>query len=163
MDATLDRTDYAILRLLQKNARISNKEIAAAVELAPSTCHERVKRLHESGVILGAHIEVDPAAVGVGLEALYMIELSKHERGTVDRFLEEVVGIPEVRNVFLVSGRYDLVVHVAVRDTRHLKDLALDNFTSRPSVTRIETSIIFEARVRHDLPLPFSDSDTEAR
>jgi len=151
-NATLDRTDFAILRLLQNDARRSNKEIAAAVGLAPSSCHERIKRLSESGVIRGAHAEVDPAALGVGLEALLMIELAKHQRGTVDRFMAEIVEVPEVRSAFLVSGRHDMVVHVAVRDTRHLKDLALDSFTNRPGVTRIETAIIFEARTRHDVP-----------
>lgn len=152
--ALLDRTDFEILRQLQNNARMSNKELAAAVDLAPSSCHERVRRLYQSGVIRGARIEIDPRAVGVGLEALYMLELSKHERGTVDRFLDLVVAIPEVRSAFLVTGRYDLVVHVAVRDTQHLKDLALDHFTSQVGVTRIETSIIFDARYGHGVPLP---------
>ena len=92
-------------------------------------------------------------AIRQPLEALFMIELSKHQRGTVDRFLDHVVKIPEVRFAFLVTGRHDLVVHVVVRDTRHLKDLALDHFTNRPGVTRIETSIIFEARHRHVLPV----------
>jgi DNA-binding Lrp family transcriptional regulator len=70
----------------------------------------------------------------------------------VDRFMTEVVNIPEVRSAFLVTGRWDFVVHVVARDMQHLKDLALDSFTNRPGVTRIETSIIFEARVRHELP-----------
>jgi DNA-binding Lrp family transcriptional regulator len=108
--------------------------------------------LWDTGVLRGAHAEVAPRALGVGLEALFMIELSKHERGTVDQFLDEILQVPEVRFAFLVTGRYDLVVHVVVRDTQHLKDLALDRFTSRPGVTRIETSIIFDARRRHDLP-----------
>lgn len=148
----LDRTDFEILRLLQNNARMANKELAAAVGLAPSTCHERVRRLWDEGVLKGAHVEVDPAALGVGLEALLMIELAKHERETVDSFMREVVTIPEVRAAFLITGRYDLVVHVVARDTVHLKNLALDHFTSRPGVTRIETSIIYESGRRHDLP-----------
>ena len=78
---------------------------------------------------------------------------SPHKRGTVDRFLDDVVKVSEVRFVFLVTGRYDLIVHVVVRDTHHLKDLALDQFTNRPGVIRIETSIIYEARHRHELPL----------
>ena len=61
--------------------------------------------------------------------------------------------MPEVRVAFLVTGRYDVVVHVVVRDTQHLKDLALDQFTSRPGVTRIETSIIYEACRRYQLPV----------
>ena len=151
--ATLDRTDVAILDLLQEDARCPVKEIAARVGLAPSSTHERIRRLREAGILRGTHGDVDPAALGVGLEALFMIELAKHERGTVDSFMADIVTVPEVRVAFLVTGRYDLVVHVVVRDTTHLKDLALDQFTNRPGVTRIETSIIFEARRRHVLPV----------
>jgi DNA-binding Lrp family transcriptional regulator len=149
---TLDRIDIGIIRLLQKNARLSNKQIAAEVGLAPSSVHERLKRLWDSGVFRGAHAVVDPKAMGIGLEALFMIELSKHERTTVDRIMDEMLDIPEVRSAYLITGRHDLVVHVAVRDTEHLKDLALDYFTNRPGVTRIETSIIYDARINHELP-----------
>lgn len=149
----LDRTDVAILRLLQKNARLSVKEIAAEVGLAPSSAHGRIRQLRESGALRGVHADVDPAALGIGLEALFMIGLAKHERGTVDRLLEEIVQVPEVRCAFLVTGRHDLVVHVVVRDTRHLKDLAFDQFTSRPAVTRIETSIVYDTRRRQELPV----------
>lgn len=109
--------------------------------------------MRDTGILRGTHVEVDPKALGIGLEALFMIELSKHERGTVDQFMDYVVGVPEVRSAFLVTGRYDLIVHVVVQDTRHLKDLALDQFTNRPGVTRIETSIIFDARRRYELPV----------
>ena len=149
----LDRTDFDILRLLQNNARLSNKELATAVRLAPSSCHERLKRLQASGVLRGAHAEIDLRALGLSLEALMFIELAKHERAVVDRFLNDTQSIPEVRRAFLVTGRYDLVVHVAVRDIDHLKNLAFDRFTNQPAVVRIETSIVFDSRVRYELPL----------
>lgn len=155
---TPDRIDAEILRLLQNDARLSNKQIAAAVGLAPSSVHDRLKRLWAEGVLTGLHAEVAPQAMGVGLEALLMIELAKHERATVDRFMDEIVEIPEVRSAHLITGRYDLVVHVVARDTRHLKDLALDRFTNRPGVTRIETSIIYETRTRHELPMLAADA-----
>jgi DNA-binding Lrp family transcriptional regulator len=148
----LDRTDFGILRLLQNDAGLSNKQIAAAVGLAPSSAHERIRRLRAEGVLRGSHAVVDPKAMGIGIEALFMIELAKHDRGAVDRFMAEIVEIPEVRSAFLITGRHDFVVHVVARDMRHLKDLALDSFTNRPGVTRIETSIVYEARTRHDLP-----------
>ena len=106
----------------------------------------------ESGMIAAA-VSVILHDGDEGLEALFMIELSKHQRGTVDQFMDDIAGVPEVRVAFLVTGRYDVVVHVVVRDTQHLKDLALDQFTSRPGVTRIETSIIYEARRRYQLPV----------
>jgi DNA-binding Lrp family transcriptional regulator len=152
-DSDFDRIDIGILRLLQNDARLSVKEIAAEVGLAASSTHERIQRLRDSGVIRGSHVDVNPKALGVGLEALFMIGLEKHKRGTVDKLMDDIVKVPEVRSAFLVTGRHDLVVHVVVRDTQHLKDLALDKFTNRPGVTRIETSIIFDARQRHELPV----------
>jgi DNA-binding Lrp family transcriptional regulator len=151
---SLDRTDFEIVRLLQKNARLSNKEVAAAVRLAPSTCHERIKNLQTSGVIRGAHADIDLRAVGLTLEALFFIELAKHVRAVVDRFMSETESIPEVRRAFLVSGHYDLVVQVAVKDIEHLRNLAFDRFISQPVVVKIETAIVFDSRVRNELPIP---------
>jgi len=158
----LDRTDFDILRLLQNNARLSNKELATAVRLAPSSCHERLKRLQAAGVLRGAHAEIDLRALGLSLEALMFIELAKHERAVVDRFLNDTQSIPEVRRAFLVTGRYDLVVHVAVRDIDHLKNLAFDRFTNQPAVVRIETSIVFDSRARYELPPPLTPSKSGA-
>jgi DNA-binding Lrp family transcriptional regulator len=151
--ADLDRTDFAILSLLQNDARLTNKEIAAAIDLAPSSTHERVKRLWDIGAIRGVHAEVNPRALGVGIEALFMIELSKHERAVVDTFMHDVGGIAEVRSAYLLSGHWDVIVHVVARDTSHLKDLALDKFTNRAGVTRIETAIVYDARRRHEVPM----------
>jgi DNA-binding Lrp family transcriptional regulator len=154
---TLDRIDFALIALLQNDVRTSNKDLAARVGLAPSSCHERIKRLWSEDVLTGAHAVVDPKHMGVGIEALLFIELAKHERATVDTFMADVVTIPEVRSAYLITGRHDLVVHVVARDMAHLKELALDNFTNRPSVTRIETSIIFERRSRSEVPLLLED------
>src|ERR1700743_836526 len=87
----LDRIDVGILRALQNDARLSVKELAAQIGLAASSTHERIQRLRESGVIRGSHVDVDPKALGVGLEALFMIGLEKHKRGTVDRLMDDLV------------------------------------------------------------------------
>jgi DNA-binding Lrp family transcriptional regulator len=150
---TLDRTDFEIVRLLQKNARLSNKQIAACVRLAPSTCHQRIKKLQTSGVIRGAHADVDLRAVGLNLEALFFIKLAKYQRSVVDRFIREIESIPEVRQAFLVSGRHDLIVHVAVKDIDHLRNLGFDRFTSQRVVVNIETSFVFDSRTRNEFPI----------
>jgi DNA-binding Lrp family transcriptional regulator len=126
--------------------RVALLLLAAAVGLAGSTVHERVKRLEAAGVIRGAAIEPDLAAFGVGLEAILMVTLAKHDRALVDRFMEEVAQVNEVRALFLISGRYDVVAHVVVRDVAHLRDLALDAFTSREGVEQIETAVVFDKR-----------------
>jgi DNA-binding Lrp family transcriptional regulator len=141
----LDRTDFDILRLLQKDAKTPNKVIAGEIGIAPSTCHERLKRLEALGVIRGSHIEQDLKAFGVGLQAIFMLKLSS-DRQLVEQFMREVSQMNEVRALFLISGQYDVIAHVVVRDTNHLRDLAFDKFINREGVDRIETSIIFEVR-----------------
>jgi DNA-binding Lrp family transcriptional regulator len=153
----LDRIDFALLRLLQKNVRSANKELAYAVGIAPSTCHERVKRLWASGAIKGANLVIDPAALGYDLEALFMIELAKHERKAVDSLLDHISNMIEVRSSFLITGRYDLIVHVVARNTEHLKNIAFDDITCHPAVTRIETSIVYDARSRDNLLVEVPD------
>ena len=148
----IDRIGFEIIRHLQNNGRISNKSLAGQVGLAPSTCFERVKQLYADGVIEGVHAEVNPRALGIELEAMYFVGLNKHSRELVENFQHEIERIPEVRSVFLVSGQYDFLVHVAVRDTEHLRNLALDYFTVRPEVTRIETVLIFNHHRNYQLP-----------
>ncbi|HCZ32075.1 MAG TPA: ArsR family transcriptional regulator [Holophagaceae bacterium] len=140
----IDRIDCSILALLQKDARLSNKELAAAVGLAPSSCLARVQRLRAEGVLRGAHAEVDPQALGVGLQALIAVQLRQHSRAQVKAFWKHALGLPEVLSVFHVAGTHDFQVHVAVRDAHHLRDLALDAFTTRSEVAHIQTSLIFE-------------------
>jgi DNA-binding Lrp family transcriptional regulator len=148
----LDRTDRQIVRLLQNNGRLSNKELAMQVGIVPSTCLERVRRLREDGVIKGIHADIEASKLGISLQAIYFIELTKHERGVVEAFEAEVLQIPEVVAVYLIAGRYDCLIHVAVQSAEHLRDLALDAFTSRPEVTRIETALIFNHARCFELP-----------
>ncbi len=140
----LDRIDFALINLLQKDARLSNKELASAVGLAPSSCLARVQRLRSEAVLREAHTEVDPTALGVGLQALIAVQLRQHSRAQVKAFWKHVMGLPEVLTVFHVAGTHDFQVHVAVRDAHHLRDLALDAFTTRSEVAHIQTSLIFE-------------------
>ena len=148
----LDRIDCGIIDLFQKDARLSNKELAAAVGLAPSSCLARVQRLRAEGVIKGAHLEVDPEALGIGLQALIAVQLREHSRARVKAFWKHVLGLPEVLAVFHVAGTHDFQVHVAVRDAHHLRDLALDAFTTRAEVAHIQTSLIFEWAKSQRLP-----------
>jgi DNA-binding Lrp family transcriptional regulator len=149
----MDRKDFGIVGLLQKNAWIPNKQIAAAVGLSPSTCHERIRHLRASGIIRGAHAEIAPRAIGVALEALAFIKLAKYERSAIDDFMTAMESIPEVRSVFMVNGRHDVILHIAAKDIDHLRDLGLDQITSHPMVVGIETSIVYESRSRKELPI----------
>ncbi len=139
-----DRIDDSILRALQNNARISNKELAAVVGLAPSSCLERVRRLQSKGIITGYRASVDPSALGVGLQAFVSVQLTTHSRDLVETFRAHLRTLPEVLSLYHMGGEYDFLVHVAVRDANHLRDLALDAFTTRTEVARIQTALVYE-------------------
>jgi DNA-binding Lrp family transcriptional regulator len=149
----LDRIDFALLRLLRKNARLPNKDLAQKVGIAPSTALERVRRLRQSRAILGYHAEIAPAAVGIGLQAMVSVRLARHSRELVDSFHDHVMQLPEVLAFYHVAGVDDFLVHVGVRDSGHLRDFALTAFTERPEVSHIETRLIFEFRRNPDLPI----------
>ena len=139
----IDRIDRSILAYLQHDARISNKELAAKVGLAPSSCLARVRRLESSGALKGYHAEVDPRVWGVTLEALIAIRLEKHARSAIAAFERHVAQLPEVRGAFHVAGANDYLVHVAVSDAEHLREFALSAFATRPEVAHMETALIF--------------------
>lgn len=147
----LDRTDHRILALLSKNARMSNKELAHAVDLSPSSVHERTRRLFESGMLAGAHADVRLDQLGLSLRALLFVQMSEHEKTNLDAFVKDVLQIPEVRATWMISGRFDAVVELVTRDTTHLHRIVVEKFSSRDEIHRIETSIIFETARQNDL------------
>jgi DNA-binding Lrp family transcriptional regulator len=141
--ATLDRTDLAILRALQNDARISNKELAAQVRLAPSTCLERVRSLRARGVVRGYHADVAPDALGRDQQAMIAVRIRPHTREVVDAFWRHVLDQPETVAVFHVSGADDFLVHASFRDPAHLRDFLLDRVAARSEVSHLETHLIF--------------------
>ncbi len=141
-ETTLDRTDVAIVRALQGDARITNRALAAKVGLSPSACLERVRRLESAGVVVGHHARVDPDAVGIGLEAMLMVRLQRHTRTTLDAFQAHCDGLPEVLALWHLTGSSDYVLHVAARDHQHLRDFLMDSFTTRPEIAQLETHVV---------------------
>ena len=142
----LDRTDLDILRLLQKDARILNKQLSAAVGLAPSSCHERVKRLWASGLITGTEALIDPARLGYSLSAVIFVNISKAGQLRIDALMDELINVPEIRDVYLVTGQYDLIVSLVARDMDHLKQITYTALTGRSEITRYETSVAYTHR-----------------
>lgn len=136
--------DLRILRLLQNDARITYRDLAAQVGVAPSTCLDRISRLRRSGVILGHQLRLDPAKLGRGLEALLSVQVRPHRRELVGPFVDRIRALPESRSVFHLAGPDDYLVHVAVADTADLQRLVLDEFTARREVASVETRLIFQ-------------------
>jgi len=144
MSQDLDRVDRDIVAALQQDARLSNKELAARVGLSTSSCLVRVRRLVERGVLRGVHADVDPKAMGVGVQALIAVRLEQRAQDLVETFRAHVLRLPEVVSVYLTEGTEDFLMHVAARDADHLRELVAGNLTRRPEVEKMQTSILFE-------------------
>ena len=140
----LDATDWAILDVLQDDARTSNRELAAAVHVSPSTSSERVRNLKADGVIRGYHADVDYGALGRHVQALTAITIRPPTREIIEAFRNWVSQLPEIVGVFVVSGAADFLLHVAVPDTDALYAFVIDRLTEREEVADVNTSVVYE-------------------
>lgn len=139
----LDDIDRAILAVLAADARTPNNAIADTVGIAPSTCLARIRTLRERGVIRGFHADIDPTALGRGLQAMIAVRLRAHTRERVQEFIRDVPGLPDVVGVWHVAGADDYLLHIAVADSDALRDFVLEHLTTHPAVGHTETSLIF--------------------
>jgi DNA-binding Lrp family transcriptional regulator len=150
----LDATDLALVRLLQRDARQTNKDLAEAVGIAQSTCLERIRALRAQGVIKGWHADVDLEAIGRPLRAMISVRLRPKTTASVRAFQQEMLDAPEVLAVWTVTGADDFLVEVATHDVAHLRDFVLDHVTAgRSEVADARTSLVYDqVRVWEILP-----------
>ena len=140
----LDDVDRRILTILHADARIANSALAEAVGIAPSTCHGRVRRLQDLGVIRGFHADIDPAAIGLPLLAMISVSLQAGARGKIRAFVQQIRRKPQVIDVYFLAGADDFIIHVAARDTDDLRSFVVDNLNADADVAGTQTSLIFE-------------------
>jgi DNA-binding Lrp family transcriptional regulator len=142
--ADLDGVDRQILSLLHADARMTNSALAEELGVAASTCHGRVRRLLESGVIRGFYTDIDPAAVGLPLQAMISVSLQSHSRGKIRDFIQQIRHRPQVMDVYFLAGSDDFILHVAARDTEDLRSFVVENLNADVDVAGTQTSLIFE-------------------
>jgi DNA-binding Lrp family transcriptional regulator len=140
----LDRTDRALVQALQKDARISNKDLAHHVGLASSTCLARVRALRARGVLRGFHADVDREALGRGLEAIVAVRVHPQSRAYVDAFRAAASAMPEVIELFHVTGADDFLLHIGVADADALRDFVLDRLAVRSEVGHVESRLVYD-------------------
>lgn len=159
----LDSVDWAILGIIQVDATIPNKEIAAMVGVAPSTCLERVRRLRDNGVICSISAQVDPSRIGRHEQALLGIQIRPHSRETANDFVRRVLEMAETLKVYNVSGTEDYLVHVAVRDSMDLQALILDRLLAIPQVAHCRTQLILGKPLTGHIRQADDTSNTRSR
>ena len=161
--ADLDPADLRILGQLQLNGRITNAELAERIGLSPAATHKRVRRLEEDGVIHHYAAVLDQKKCGRAQSVFVQVSLSSQKREDCDQFEARIARSPLVIQCHLVSGDFDYLVHVLVRDTEEYESFHHGFLSTLPHVSRITSSFVLRT-VRHatSIPLPVVRVETAA-
>ncbi|MFV0478555.1 MAG: winged helix-turn-helix transcriptional regulator [Parahaliea sp.] len=150
----LDRTDAKILAILQKEGRIANVELARRVNLSPSPCLERVRRLESAGLIQGYGAHLDAARLGYGTMAFIQVTLDRTTADVFDRFRDAVVLIDEVAECHMVAGGFDYLLKLRLGDMEEYRSV-LAAIVDLPGVAQTHTYVVIEGiKPDQGLPLP---------
>jgi Lrp/AsnC family transcriptional regulator, leucine-responsive regulatory protein len=142
MRPTLDPIDLEILRTLQEDGRISNADLARTAGLSRAATHARVRRLEQMGAISRYTAIVDPEAVGFDLLCLIGVAMQLHSQENIARARAAIAEMPEVLECYHVTGDFDYILKVAVRNRSDLQRFILDRLTPVPGIARINTSLV---------------------
>jgi Lrp/AsnC family transcriptional regulator, leucine-responsive regulatory protein len=151
----LDAIDRRILAALQRDARLTNVQLADEVGLSPSPCLRRVRLLEEAGVIDSYRTLLSREKIGLGLTVFISVKVERHRDDTAERFREAVLALPELISCHLVSGEADFLLQVAVPDLAGYEQLLLGKLLKLPGVTDIRSNFAIQT-VKAYGPLPLT-------
>jgi len=157
----LDKTDRKILSILQADGRLTNQEIADRVNLSPSPCLRRIKRLEETGVIRQYVALLAPERIGLGLLAYVNVRLEKHSdapgaggsRSPRADFAASVENWPEVVACYAMTGEMDYLLRVHVEDMEHFSHFMMETLLRHPAVLDVKSSFALK-RIKDTTALP---------
>ena len=155
MTETLDKTDILILRELQKDAKLTTKELAAKVNLSPSPVFERQKRLEREGYIKRYVAVVDPLKAGSGIMVLCNVSLKQHSKEYSRQFTSVIADIEEVVECYNTSGDYDYMLKIYARDMRHYQEFILGTLGDLDCIGSLH-SIFVIGEVKNSLVVPIA-------
>jgi len=140
----LDVIDRRILKILQRDGRIANVDLARRVHLTPTPCFERVKRLEEHGYIQRYVAQLDPRKLELGLLAFVEISLDRTNPAELERFRDTVAEMPEVQECHMVAGGFDYLIKARVKDVEAYRRFLGERISALPAVSRTHTYFVME-------------------
>ncbi len=152
----LDEIDLQILKRLQADGRITHADLGREVGLSAPSILQRIRKLEERGIITGYHAILDAAKVGFGITSLVQVSLALHESQPIERFIKAAKKIPQVLEVFHVSGDFDFLLKVVAEDMEDYQALIREKLAGLPGVGRI-TSCFVLGTTKRQLSLPLVD------
>ncbi len=138
----MDTIDFKILEILQTNGRISNIDLAQQVNLSPTPCLKRLRKLEQSGVISGYRATVDPTKLGINISSMVLIRMNDHTRESVNKFAEAVKKIPAITECYMATGRVDYVARIHAKDFKHYEEIIRNDIARLPNIMSMETLFV---------------------
>lgn len=157
LSRTLDQLDHQIIEILQREARLTNSELAERVGLSGPGVQKRLKKLEESGVLRRYVALADPEALGYDMVCFVQVTLQRHEPSAVQGFRAAVRTIPEILECYHLTGEFDYLLKVVLRNRKHLERFLLDVITPLPGMDKIRTSVVL-SEIKATTALPTEDS-----
>lgn len=158
MGYLLDNTDIKILRELQKNGKMTTKELAGRVGLSQSPVFERQRKLEQDGFIRGYVALVSPQKTGFNITAWCNIKLKKHAQDMGKDFMEKIVGFDQVLECYNTSGDYDFMIKIMVHNMEEYQDFVLNKLGTIDSIGSLDSVFVLGV-VKHTCEIPLGDVD----
>lgn len=150
----LDTLDFKLLEALQSNSKQTHKALAMHLGLSITAVHARIKKLERARVITAYGAYIDGQLVGKGFRAFCHVKLLQHNRERLTQFEKQVIKFPEVLACFHVSGAYDYLLHVVVKDMAQYRTFMVQKLTTLPGIGSTESSFtIATLKNTHQIPL----------
>lgn len=156
---TLDRTDIKILNELQRDGNLTNVELADRVNLSPSPCLSRVRKLEQTGIIDRRVTLLNPKVMGLEINAYIQVTLDKQPRPALENFREAVERLPEVMECNWMTGECDFLLRVVVRDVEELEWLIASRLYKIEGVASIRSNLVLK-QITYKTALPIEASRT---
>ena len=144
------------MRELQRDAQITNVELARRVNLSPSPCLARVRALQEMGVILRQVTLLDPRQLNLGLNVFIHVTLERQVEHSLDTFEATITRFAQVMECYLMTGDADYLLRVVVSDVDALQSFIVDKLTRIPGIASIRSSVSLK-QVKYETALPLTD------
>jgi Lrp/AsnC family leucine-responsive transcriptional regulator len=138
----LDKTDLEILNLLQKDGRLSHKQLAAMVNLSITPIHIRVRRLEEMGYIKRFTALLNPKKLGLGLIGYTQVILEKHTEENLTAFMENAAKLEEIMECYHMTGAFDFLLRIAIRDMEEYNQVLMKKLSKLPGVSHFESFFV---------------------
>lgn len=139
----MDQTDLKMLEILQKNGRTSNADLAQQINLSPTPCLKRLRKLEKTGIITGYHAALDPIKAGFNISGLVLIKMSDNTRESVNAFNHAVNKIPAITECYMATGRIDYVARIYAKDFNDYEAIIRDDIARLPNIMSMETLFLF--------------------